>query len=79
MIAAASRSASRSPAGGVPVWCCRCVSAVLHAGYPSVQVLGVADLLFGIVSPAARLTATMLPANFVNEVAASSPPQLANE
>lgn len=56
-----------------------CVSAVLHAGYPSVQVLGVADLLFGIVSPAARLTATMLPANFVNEVGASSPPQLANE
>ena len=39
----------------------------------SIQVLGVADLLFGIVSPAARLTATMLPANFVNEVPLLSP------
>ncbi len=45
-----------------------CVAAVLHAGYPSVQVLGVGDVVFGITSPAARLTATMLPAHFVNEV-----------
>jgi hypothetical protein len=41
---------------------------VLHAGYPSVQVLGVGDVVFGITSPAARLSATMLPAHFVNEV-----------
>jgi beta-D-xylosidase 4 len=45
-----------------------CISAVLHAGYPSVQVLGVGDVIFGVVSPAARLTATMLPAHFVHEV-----------
>ncbi len=45
-----------------------CVNAVLHAGYPSVQVLGVGDIVFGLASPAARLTATMLPASFVNEV-----------
>lgn len=51
-----------------PILAGSCVTAVLHAGYPSVQVLGVGDLVFGIASPAARLTATMLPASFVNEV-----------
>jgi beta-D-xylosidase 4 len=50
-----------------------CVGAVVHAGYPSVQVLGVGDILFGLASPAARLTATMLPADFVNEVQRCGP------
>ena len=51
-----------------PILTGSCVSAVLHAGYPSVQVLGVGDIVFGVASPAARLTATMLPASFVSEV-----------
>ena len=51
-----------------PLLSSSCVSAVLHVGYPSVQVLGVADIVFGVKSPAARLTATMMPARFVDEV-----------
>ena len=49
----------------------------------AVVLFGVASVLFGRgeqLPPLPRgTTATMLPANFVNEVGASSPHQLANE
>jgi beta-D-xylosidase 4 len=44
------------------------VGAILDVGQPSVTILGVADLLFGKVSPSGRMVQTTYPANFVNEV-----------
>lgn len=37
------------------------VGAILHAGQPSIQTLGVADVLFGAVSPAGRAVQTVYP------------------
>jgi hypothetical protein len=44
------------------------VGAVVHAGQPSVQVLGVGDLLFGAAVPAGRMSQTIYPADYVNQV-----------
>ena len=44
------------------------IGAVIHAGFPSVQVGGVADVLFGAVAPAGRLVQTIYPAAFADEV-----------
>ena len=46
------------------------IGAVLHAGQPSVAVLGVGDVLFGRVSPAGRAIQTVYPATYANEVVA---------
>ena len=40
------------------------VKAILHAGQPSVNSLGVADVLFGRRVPAGRTVTTMMPAAF---------------
>ncbi len=40
------------------------VGAVLHVGMPSVQTLGVGDLLFGKRSPAGRMVQTVLPESY---------------
>lgn len=50
------------------------VSAVLHVGQPSVQVIGVGDVIFGrtpdgrAVAPAGRLSQMSYPADYVNQV-----------
>merc|ERR1712190_457660 len=44
------------------------VGAVVHAGQPSVQTLGVGDVLFGKVSPAGRTIQTVYPASYADEI-----------
>ena len=44
------------------------VGAVLHAGMPSVQTAGVADVLFGDVSPAGRAIQTVYPASYQHQI-----------
>jgi beta-glucosidase-like glycosyl hydrolase len=44
------------------------VGAVLHAGQPSVQTLGLGDLLFGVRVPAGRTVQTVYPASYAHEV-----------
>lgn len=44
------------------------VGAVIHAGQPSVTVLGVGDLIFGKAVPSGRMVQTIYPASFQNEV-----------
>lgn len=40
------------------------VGAVLHVGMPSVQTLGIGDLLFGKRSPAGRMIQTVMPKSY---------------
>jgi hypothetical protein len=44
------------------------VGAILHAGQPSVQTLGVADLLFGAVSPAGRAIQMVYPESYQHQI-----------
>jgi len=44
------------------------VGAVLHVGQPSVQTLGIGDLLFGVKVPAGRTVQTFLPASYAAEI-----------
>lgn len=44
------------------------VGAVLHAGQPSVQTLGVGDVMFGKAVPAGRLIQTIYPAAYANQI-----------
>ena len=44
------------------------VGAVIHAGQPSVTVLGVGDLIFGDEVPAGRMIQTIYPGDYINEV-----------
>ena len=44
------------------------VGAVVHAGQPSVQTLGIGDVLFGAKVPAGRLVQTVYPAAYADEV-----------
>lgn len=44
------------------------VGAVLHAGQPSVQTLGLGDLLFGRRVPAGRTVQTVLPASYADQI-----------
>lgn len=44
------------------------IGAVLHAGQPSVQTLGVADIIFGRRSPAGRLVQTIYPVAYQHAV-----------
>jgi pre-mRNA-splicing factor SYF2/beta-D-xylosidase 4 len=44
------------------------VGAVVHAGQPSVQTLGVGDVLFGKASPAGRVIQTVYPASYADEI-----------
>jgi len=44
------------------------VGAVLHVGQPSVQTLGIGDLLFGIKVPAGRTVQTFLPASYAEQI-----------
>merc|ERR1712061_340556 len=44
------------------------VGAVLHAGQPSVQTLGVGDVVFGKVVPAGRTIQTVYPASYADQV-----------
>ena len=44
------------------------IGAVLHVGQPSVQTLGIGDVLFGIVSPAGRTIQTIYPSSYADEV-----------
>ena len=44
------------------------MGAVLHAGQPSVTVLGVGDVLFGRKAPAGRTIQTVYPASYEDEV-----------
>ena len=41
---------------------------MLHAGQPSVQMLGIGDLLFGKAVPAGRTIQTVLPASYADEI-----------
>jgi len=44
------------------------VGAVLHVGQPSVQTLGIGDLIFGLKVPAGRTVQTFLPASYAQEI-----------
>lgn len=44
------------------------VGAVLYLGQPSVQVVGVGDVLFGKRSPAGRMVTTVYPASYGDEI-----------
>jgi hypothetical protein len=44
------------------------VGAVLYLGQPSVQVIGVGDLLFGQRSPAGRMITTVYPASYGDQI-----------
>ena len=44
------------------------IKAILHAGQPSVQCLGVGDVLFGVVSPAGRMVQTLYPVSFQHQL-----------
>jgi len=44
------------------------VGAILHVGQPSVQTLGIGDLLFGMKVPAGRTVQTILPASYAQEI-----------
>jgi len=44
------------------------VGAILHTGQPSVTVLGIAELLFGKVSPAGRTIQTIYPASYQDQI-----------
>jgi len=44
------------------------VGAVLHVGQPSVQTLGIGDLLFGIKVPAGRTVQTILSASYAQQI-----------
>ena len=48
------------------------VGAVLHAGQPSVQTLGLGDIIFGAKSPAGRLIQTVYPASYADQVSPQS-------
>jgi hypothetical protein len=44
------------------------VGAVLHVGQPSVQTLGIGDLLFGVKVPSGRTVQTFMPAAYAEEI-----------
>ena len=44
------------------------VGAVLHAGQPSVQTLGIGDVIFGEKAPAGRLIQTVMPESYAAQV-----------
>jgi len=44
------------------------VGAVLHVGQPSVQTLGIGDLLFGLKVPAGRTVQTFLPVSYAQQI-----------
>jgi len=44
------------------------VGAILHVGQPSVQTLGIGDLLFGLKVPAGKTVQTILPASYANQI-----------
>jgi hypothetical protein len=44
------------------------VGAVLHVGQPSVQTLGIGDLLFGMKVPAGRTVQTFMPASYAEQI-----------
>ena len=44
------------------------IGAILYVGQPSVQTLGVGDVLFGVVSPAGRMVQTLYPVSFQHEL-----------
>jgi len=44
------------------------VGAILHVGQPSVQTLGIGDLLFGLRIPAGRTVQTILPGSYANQI-----------
>jgi hypothetical protein len=44
------------------------VGAVLHVGMPSVQTLGIGDIIFGTSSPSGRLIQTIYPASYADQI-----------
>ena len=44
------------------------VGAMIHAGQPSVQTLGIGDVIFGAKVPAGRLIQTVYPESYAAEV-----------
>jgi len=44
------------------------VGAVLHVGMPSVQTLGIGDILFGKSAPAGRTVQTIYPASYADQI-----------
>merc|ERR1712232_875101 len=44
------------------------IGAVMHVGQPSVQVIGVGDVLFGKRAPAGRTVATIYPASYADQI-----------
>jgi len=44
------------------------VGAILHVGQPSVQTLGIGDLLFGLKVPSGRTVQTFMPASYAQEI-----------
>ena len=46
----------------------KAIGAILYVGQPSVQCLGVGDVLFGVVAPAGRMVQTLYPVSFQHQV-----------
>ena len=44
------------------------VGAIVHVGQPGVQTLGIADVLFGKISPAGRTHSTMYPKSYAGQI-----------
>lgn len=44
------------------------VGAIIHVGQPSIQTLGVGDLLFGKRVPAGRMVQTVMPASYADQI-----------
>jgi len=44
------------------------VGAVLHVGQPSVQTLGIGDLIFGLKVPAGKTIQTVLPSSYADQI-----------
>eukprot|EP00322_Chrysochromulina_rotalis_P005748 CAMPEP_0115828316 /NCGR_PEP_ID=MMETSP0287-20121206/507_1 /TAXON_ID=412157 /ORGANISM="Chrysochromulina rotalis, Strain UIO044" /LENGTH=493 /DNA_ID=CAMNT_0003281521 /DNA_START=1 /DNA_END=1482 /DNA_ORIENTATION=+ len=51
-----------------PLLAHRNVGAILHAGQPSIQTMGIVDVLFGVISPAGRAVQTVYPEAYQHQI-----------
>ena len=51
-----------------PLLANKAIGAILHVGQPSVQTLGVGDVLFGVVAPAGKMVQTLYPVSVQHEL-----------
>lgn len=44
------------------------IGAIIHVGQPSITIYGIAEVLFGMKSPAGRTIQTIYPASYADEI-----------